>query len=72
LCISPATSPLIFPLLSAIGRNPTPILLISTYQSPSKNREKEMNDPGAATEPDPYKEDGRETFDTKGSSEPDV
>jgi hypothetical protein len=46
--------------------------LISTYQSPSKNREKEMNDPGAATEPDPYKEDGRETFDMKGSSEPDV
>jgi hypothetical protein len=46
--------------------------LIATYQSPSKNGEKEMNDLGAVTEPDPYKEDGHETFDTKGSSEPDV
>jgi hypothetical protein len=46
--------------------------LIATYQSPLKNGEKEMNDLGAVTEPDPYKEDGHETFDTKGSSEPDV
>jgi hypothetical protein len=53
-------------------KEPTPILLITTYQSPSKNGEKEMNDPEAVTEPDPYKEGGHETFDTKESSEPDV
>jgi hypothetical protein len=32
-------------------KEPTPILLIATYQSPSKNGEREMNDPEAVTEP---------------------